>query len=68
MVSNAQSTKIFVSGEMVNELLRGETSLAKEIEKRTTNGETFDAKLTRLKREFEENFSKVLKSEYAQVG
>ena len=58
---------IFYLEEIQSDLKQGSTDFAKEVEKRLSNGETFDARLSRIKRDFESTFKTALQSEYVKV-
>ena len=52
---------------MQSNLETGKLNLT-EVEKKLTNGETFEARLSRMKKEFEASFKAIVQKEYAQVN
>ena len=54
--------------EIRSSLFSENTDIAKEVEKKLTNGETFDARLSRIKNEFETNFKDIVEKQYTQVN
>jgi len=66
--SNKSHSFLPISGEIQADLESGNSDFAKEVEKKLTNGETFEARLARKKREFESSFKEIVQEEYKQVN
>ena len=53
---------------MKSELESRKATIAAEVKRQLSNGESFDARLARMKQEFENSFKSIAKDEYNQVG